>query len=116
MRGRRSTGNWLYVALGTTSGKKFRVTEGGIVPVRLGPPLLVNVTYRKTEELRRGTRVFKRGQPKAGDTIKLSLTLSGQGAEKYDWLARDGKRPPVPTYRIIDEAGKTVASGTFEYG
>jgi len=54
--------------------------------------------------------------PSRSPSAELSLTLSGQGAEKYDWPAKDGKRPPVPTYRIIDEAGKTVASGTFEYG
>jgi len=68
----------------------------------------VNVDYSIRGERQR--------QPKVGDTVDLSLTLSGQDGEIYTNVMKGNDRPPAPTFKIVDESGKTVASGAFEYG
>jgi len=108
MEVKHSSGNWRYDTRGTASGKKFEVAEDTVLPLRFGPPLLLNLSY--------STRGPGGTQPKAGDTIQLSLTFSGQGGEQYTNIMKNGTRPPAPTYKIVDEAGKIVDKGTFEYG
>jgi len=100
--------SWRYEASGTASGKQFQIARGDVLDLRFGAPILVNVSYYS-----RGRR---RSKPKAGDTIELSLSLSGQGGEVYTNVQRGRNRPPAPTFRVVDELGKDVAKGTFEYG
>lgn len=100
--------DWRYDAIGTASGKQFQIAEGDIFDLRFGAPLLVNVSYYG-----RGGQLSK---PKVSDTIELSLTLSGQGGEVYTNIQRGQDRPPAPTFKVVDESGKDVAKGTFEYG
>jgi hypothetical protein len=60
---------------------------------------------------------MRRGsQLKAGDTVHLSLAISGQGGEIYSNIQKDRQRPPVPTFKVVDEKGKSVANGSFKYG
>jgi hypothetical protein len=103
-----SSGNWRYNASGTTAGKKFQVTGGNAVAVGFGAPLVINVEM--DSRYRRG------GRAKAGSTVDLSLTISGQGGETYTSIMRDNGNPPAPTFKAIDEDGKEVAQGTFRYG
>jgi hypothetical protein len=103
-----SSENWRYDASGTTSGEQFQIAEGDVFNLRFGAPILVNVSYSR--------RDGQSGEPKAGDTIELSLTLSGQGGEAYTNIQRGQDRPPAPTFEVVDESGKNVAKGAFEYG
>jgi len=103
-----SSGNWRYEAYGTTSSKKFQVAEESVLPLSFGAPILVNISHRA-----RGSQYV---QPKAGDTIQLSLTFSGQGGETYTNIEKNGRRPTAPTFKVVNEAGKIVDKGTFKYG
>jgi hypothetical protein len=78
------------------------------VAVGFGAPLVINVEM--DSRYRRG------GRAKAGSTVDLSLTISGQGGETYTSIMRDNGNPPAPTFKAIDEDGKEVAQGTFRYG
>jgi hypothetical protein len=50
-------------------------------------------------------------------TISIGLTLEGQAGEKYMAGAlKNGTRQPQPIFRILDENGKALAAGRFEYG
>jgi len=103
-----SSGSWRYDATGTTSGKKFQLAEDTVLPLPFGSPLRVSVSSRSRD----GQYV----QPKAGGTVVLSLTFSGQGGETYTNIQRNGGRPPAPTFKVVDESEKIVAKGTFQYG
>ncbi|MBN2180800.1 MAG: hypothetical protein JW715_02710 [Sedimentisphaerales bacterium] len=53
----------------------------------------------------------------SNQTISIGLTLEGRAGEKYIAGATKGKsRQPEPIFRILDENGKTLATGKFEYG
>jgi len=103
-----SSGKWRYDTAGTASGEKSLVTKDSVSSLRFGPPILANVSYYG-----QGRR---QGKPKAGDTIQLSVTLSGQGGEVYANIQRNGTNPPAPTFKVVDESEKIVAKGDFEYG
>jgi len=103
-----SSVNWRYDAIGTASGKQFQIAEGDIFTLHFGAPIRVNVSFY--------SRSGQYGEPKAGDTIELSLTLSGQGGEAYTNIQKGQDRPPAPTFVVVDETGKNVAQGAFEYG
>ncbi len=104
---KNSSGNWCYDARAAKSEKKFEVVENAILPLRLGPPLFVNVSYR--------TQDAQADQPKAGDTIVLRLNVTGGRGERCS-IEKNGERPPPPTFKVVNETGKTVLSGDFEYG
>lgn len=73
-------------------------SEGG--NVRPGPPLLVKAD------------VYSRSR-----AISIGLTIRGQAGETYrPGAAKNGYRVASPRFRILDEAGKVVGSGQFEYG
>ena len=103
-----SSGNWHYVAQGTSSSKKFQVVAGSSVAVEFGAPLVLNV---KTDN-----RYGNVSRAKAGGTVNLSLTISGQGGETYTNIMKNNGNPPAPTFKAVDESGKTVAQGAFKYG
>jgi len=103
-----SSVDWRYEATGTTSGKQFQVSEGNVIELTFGDPIRVNVNYYN--------RSGRSSKPRAGDTIELSLSLSGQGGEVYTNVQKGRGRPPAPTFVVINEAGKNVAKGAFEYG
>jgi hypothetical protein len=103
-----SSGRWRYDAYGSTAGKKFRVAEGSSVTVEFGAPLLVNV--------RSETRPGGGNRARAGNTVNISLELSGQGGEIYTNISLNNGRPPAPTFKALDEKGNVVAKGDFKYG
>ncbi|MHC4117956.1 MAG: hypothetical protein ACYSWO_10660 [Planctomycetota bacterium] len=65
-----------------------------------GPPLLIKTDVR----IRRSI-------------ASIGLVVEGQAGEKYVGGARkNGRLQPPPRLAIVDEAGKTLASGAFKYG
>jgi len=47
----------------------------------------------------------------------IGIDVKGQAGEKYSGGAlKNGKQVEAPTFDILDEGGKTLASGQFKYG
>jgi hypothetical protein len=47
----------------------------------------------------------------------IGLSVVGQGGETYSAGAqKDGALEPAPKFKILDESGKELASGQFQYG
>ncbi|MBN1975394.1 MAG: hypothetical protein JW787_17290, partial [Sedimentisphaerales bacterium] len=54
---------------------------------------------------------------RVGEEIKLSFSLVGKAGELYiPGAEKDGEMIPEPKFKVIDESGKVVHSGKFEYG
>jgi hypothetical protein len=52
-----------------------------------------------------------------GQSISIGLIIQGQAGEVYQpGAAKNGRRRPAPTFRVFDESGKILGSGSFEYG
>ena len=91
-------------ASGTNSGKKFRVNNGEILDLKIGPPLIINIDS------------FPPGNIKAGSIDIFSLTFTGQAGEVVTNLQNIKSNLPKPTFKAVDESGKVVEEGSFEYG
>ncbi len=52
-----------------------------------------------------------------GRDVSIGLIVEGQGGETYvPGAQKNGERLPAPGLKILDEAGKTLAADTFQYG
>jgi hypothetical protein len=92
-----------WMLLGSGSGKMegFEIRAGETRALRLGPPLKTRIE----------TRAIGDG------SISISLALEGQTGEQYAPRAvKGGEMPQPPKLKILDEAGKILAQGNFEYG
>ncbi|MEN6577008.1 MAG: hypothetical protein ABFD90_11750 [Phycisphaerales bacterium] len=59
------------------------------------------------------TDVFDRGNR----DVMIGLVLEDRDGRRYQpVVSRNGVRQPVPTLRVVDEAGKVVLDGSFQYG
>jgi len=80
--------------------QQFEVQPGKTLQAQVGPPLVLKTTAAQEEQ-----------------AISISLALVGKGGETYSPGAlKDNKRPPPPKFEILDEAGKVLQTGNFEYG
>jgi hypothetical protein len=53
----------------------------------------------------------------SGQSISIGLTIQGQAGEVYEpGMARSGIRMPAPKFKILNESGTVLGSGSFEYG
>jgi hypothetical protein len=95
----------------TLSGRGFDGKAGDIevrpaetLAMKFGPPLVAKV----------------RVTPFAGtDQVGISYAVKGQAGELYGPVARNDKQtapPPQPELKILDESGKVLAAGQFEFG
>ena len=65
-----------------------------------GPPLVV-----KVDVIRQNRNVL------------FGLILEGKAGEKYiAGIKKNGQIMPPPRYKIVDESGKVIKTGTFQYG
>ncbi len=68
--------------------------------LKLGPPFLIKPKVRKS-----------------GSSISIDFAIIGQASEQYQNFARKNNRSvPAAKAKIIDETGKVLAAGRFEYG
>jgi hypothetical protein len=52
-----------------------------------------------------------------GRNVSLGLILEGRAGERYiAGIRKNGRLIPPPRYRVIDESGAVLKTGTFEYG
>ncbi len=80
--------------------RSFSVTKDETTTVRVGPPLASELSF-------------------AGNAVMQSIgfELKGSGGESYSAGAeRRGVMQPAPAFVILDEDGKKLASGSFQYG
>lgn len=79
---------------------KIRVKNNETTVLKLGPPFTIK------------PRVAQRGT-----LVSVGLSIIGQAGEDYGIrVVKNGRRLPAPKVKIVDEAGKTLASGKFAYG
>ena len=52
-----------------------------------------------------------------GRSISIGLRIQGQAGEVYQpGAAKNGRQRPAPTFKVFDESGTVLGSGSFEYG
>jgi len=52
-----------------------------------------------------------------GRDVSVGLVVEGQAGETYiPGAQKNGQRLSAPSLKILDEAGKTLTTGSFEYG
>ena len=65
-----------------------------------GPPLVVKVDVTRQNR-----------------NVSFDLILEGKAGEKYiAGIKKNGQIMPPPRYKIVDESGKVLKTGTFKYG
>ena len=78
----------------------FEIRPGEKASIKIGPPFLIKTTAEWRNK-----------------KVSTGLNLEGQAGEQYSAVVmKDGRRQPAPRLKIVDEAGKVLASGKFEYG
>ncbi len=49
--------------------------------------------------------------------LSIGLDAKGQAGEKYiPGVMKNGKWQEAPTFEVVDQSGKVIGSGQFEYG
>lgn len=67
---------------------------------KTGPPLLLKTNVQTS-----------------GRDVSIGLIIEGQAGEKYAGGAeKNGQLQPPPALKIVDDTGKTLATGAFKYG
>ncbi|OHB59129.1 MAG: hypothetical protein A2173_10655 [Planctomycetes bacterium RBG_13_44_8b] len=101
LRGQKGDDTWRIVSSGPWGKlEQIGVGKGETTFLRLGPPLIVktNVTKRDSQ-------------------VSIYFTLTGRVGERYaNIITKNGQRAPAPEVKIIDEGGKVLAAGRFQYG
>ncbi len=91
---------WVLSGRGGEKLGRFRVEADQTFKVEAGPPLTAATTVHK--------------QP--GGAVLIGFALRGTGGAEYaPGAEKDGRMLPAPTFEIVDEAGKVVHTGKFEY-
>ena len=119
-----SGAKWTVWHRGKTAGKAkpdtFEIRPGETLTLKLGPPLTPKVTaYAMRPALDQAAvgAMTPEQRAKAREArIFLALVFQGASGEEYIYgVRRDtGTQPPLPTFRILDEAGKVLHAGRFE--
>ena len=86
-----------------------------------GAPLDIKVTAVKSRGTSFGLLAEAAGDPKVDSDymLRINANVAGAGGEVYSTFQKgDGfrTRPPKPSFTIVQAGGKTVASGSLEYG
>jgi len=82
------------------------VAAGETTEVSAGAPLVVRADAQVVKDKAKGT------------SVSIGLGVYGSAGESYatDSIMQGKRRVPTPSLKILDENGKEMASGTFEYG
>ncbi len=80
--------------------RDFEIRAGQKTSFKIGPPFSIKTDVRHT-----------------GDKVSIGLSLEGCTKERYRFpVLKGGKRQPAPSFIVVNEAGKELTSGHFEYG
>jgi hypothetical protein len=100
------TGSGRWQVSGGTMGDAgnaptLTISERGSAAFRLSRPLVAKVSAAKSG---------------LGGSFDFQFSLATTSGESINNVALDGRQPPAPTLRLLDEQGKEVANLTFHYG
>jgi hypothetical protein len=91
---------WTLMAQPAKDMATVEVAKGETKPLKVGAPLVV-----------------KADATGSGQQVTLGLSILGQGGEKYGaGASKNGTLQPSPKFKIVDESGKEIGAGEFEYG
>ena len=80
--------------------RDFEIRAGQTISFKTGPPFSIKTDIRQS-----------------ANRVSIGLNLEGCTEEQYRFpVLKGGKRQPAPTFKIVDESGKELLSGAFEYG
>ena len=79
-------------------GEAIRVEAGSTQRLEAGPPFTAEVTVER----------------EGRDAVLLDLQVTDRAGNRF-WIGRSGGTP-APRFQAIDESGRVVAQGTFEFG
>jgi hypothetical protein len=84
----------------------IEVKEGCTSAIDAGPPFTLKPI------------VYKSTSAPTGKLLPIGLQILGKAGESYaaNTLRRGQSSVPPPQFRIVDEAGKVLAQGNFEFG
>jgi len=102
LNGTNSLGTRWTLTSSSQTGKlsNFEIRPGEKASIKIGPPFLIKTTADWSNE-----------------KVSIGLNLEGQAGEQYSGVVmKNGRRQPAPRLKIVDETGKLLASGKFEYG
>jgi len=84
--------------------KEFEIREGRVTAFKLASPLRIKTTPRRLTSLFRSY-------------VSIALSITDDANVEYSGGIRKGRyRPSPPRLKILDESGKVLASGRFEFG
>ena len=92
---------WTLSGSGAGKLENFEVRKGETLAMKLGPPLVTKVE----------------ATPAGEGTVSIGMALEGQSGERYaPGAAKTGAVQSPPELKILDQAGKVLATGKFEFG
>jgi hypothetical protein len=98
---RESPGGWTLSANFAGREPEVTIREGETTRLHAGLPLKVEPQVAADEDR----------------TLRIGLRITGAGGEIYHWSPKErGSEASKAGYRILDPAGKEVASADFEFG
>jgi hypothetical protein len=84
----------------TGSLRDFKIQAGQTTALKIGPPFTIKTDVRQV-----------------ADRVSIGLRLDGRAGERYSLpVMKGGKRLPAPAFKIVNESGKELESGQFQYG
>jgi len=101
LQGTQDGDRWQMVGRGPWGQlETIRVGSGVTTELKVGPPLTVKTDVATKDE-----------------GVSIGLSIFGQAGERYHpGVQKNGQRQPAPELKIVDEAGKMLATGNFAYG
>jgi hypothetical protein len=101
IQGTKDGDKWQMVSRGPWGVlETIRVEPGVTTELKVGPPLTVKTDVATKDE-----------------GVSIGLSIFGQAGERYNpGVQKNGQRQPAPELKIVDEAGKVLATGNFAYG
>lgn len=96
---------WRIYSLGPWGDlRTVKVRKDETTVLRPGEPLLISADVGQRR--RSGSRL-----------VSIGISIAGRAGEHYSpRIAKNGRGVGVPKLKIVDESGKVLASGNFEYG
>ncbi|HUW18700.1 MAG TPA: hypothetical protein VMW16_05310 [Sedimentisphaerales bacterium] len=92
---------WTFTSyIRTGALRDFEIRPGESALLKIGPPLTIKTNVTRS-----------------GSEVHIAFNLQGQAGEQYNaCVLKNGEPLLPPRFRIVDEAGKVLHSGQFEYG